>query len=301
MIKRTLYFGNPCYLKKKNEQLRIEYPDEEKEPKVIPIEDIGIVVLDHPRITITQGLLAAISENNAVIINCDAKHLPFSLLLPSAVHHAYTEKLRFQLNASVPLKKNLWQQTVVAKIRNQAAILDKHAIDSSRLQYLAEIVKSDDSENCESRAASYYWKVLFYDAETFRRHRYGEPPNNMLNYGYAILRAVVARSLVASGLLTALGIHHRNKYNPYCLADDIMEPYRPLVDELVIHLAGEYGDQEELTPAMKRELLQIPALDICIDGQSSPLMVGMQRTTASLMHCFEGESRKLVYPELKNR
>jgi len=299
MIKRTLYFGNPCYLKKKLEQLVVEYPDEEREGKTLPVEDIGVVVLDNLQITITQGLITALSENNVAIINCNSRHLPFSLMLPTAVHHAYTEKLRFQLEASVPLKKNLWQQTVIAKINNQAALVEKLGLNAARLHYLTGIVKSDDSENCEGRAASYYWKVLFYDNETFKRHRFGEPPNNLLNYGYAILRAVVARSLVASGLLTAMGIHHRNKYNPYCLADDIMEPYRPFVDELVIQIAGENDELEDLTPEIKKCLLEIPALDILIEGQSSPLMVGMQRTTASLMHCFEGESRKLVYPEFK--
>ncbi len=298
MIKRTLYFGNPCYLKKKLEQLVVEFPENDKDSRTLPVEDIGVVVLDNPRITISQGLLAALSENNTAIINCDSKHLPYSLMLPISVHHAYTEKLRYQLEASVPLRKNLWQQTVVTKIKNQAALLDKLEFDSARLHYLAGIVKSDDSDNCEGRAASYYWKVLFYENESFKRHRFGEPPNNLLNYGYAVLRAVVARSLVASGLLTALGIHHRNKYNPYCLADDIMEPYRPFVDELVIKLASKFEDLEELTPDIKRNLLEIPAMDISIDEQSSPLMVGMQRTTASLMQCFEGESRKLLYPEL---
>ena len=295
MIKRTLYFGNPCYLRKKQEQLIIEFP--EKESQTVPVEDIGVVVLDHYQITITQGLLAALSENNSVVINCDSKHMPFSLLLPAAVHHAYTDKLRYQLNASVPLKKNLWQQTVFAKIKNQAALLESLDYDAKRLHYLASIVKSDDVENCEGRAAAYYWKTMFYESDRFRRQRYGEAPNNLLNYGYAVLRAVVARSLVASGLLTAMGIHHRNKYNPYCLADDIMEPYRPFVDELVVNIAYNHDDIEELDTLLKAELLRVPAVDVRIDGQLSPLMVGMQRTTASLMHCFEGESRKLVYPD----
>ncbi|MBN1183793.1 MAG: type II CRISPR-associated endonuclease Cas1 [Bacteroidales bacterium] len=299
MIKRTIYIGKASYLKKKNEQMVLEYPDDENESKSVPIEDIGVVVLDNPQITITQGLLAALSENNAVIINCDLRHLPFSLMLPTAVHNAYTEKLRYQLGASVPLKKNLWQQTVIAKIDNQASLLEKLGLDSSRLHYLSANVKSDDVENCEGRAASYYWKVLFFDNDIFKRHRFGEPPNNLLNYGYAILRAVVARSLVASGLLTAMGIHHRNKYNPYCLADDIMEPFRPFVDERVVEIASKYEDLDELSPNIKKLLLEIPTLDITIGDQRSPLMVGLQRTTASLMQCFEGETRKLIYPILK--
>lgn len=326
MIKRTLYFGNPAYLSLKNKQLQIKLPEVEGNDalpehfkqeviKTIPIEDIGVVVLDNPRITITQGLLAALSENNAVLINCDFKHLPFSMLLPTAVHHAYTDKLRYQLESSAPLRKNLWQQTVVAKIKNQAAVLEQQGIDAKRLHYLAVNVKSGDVENCEGRAAAFYWKELLSGAmetaheesteaeefmviEPFKRHRYGDPPNNLLNYGYAILRGVVARSLVASGLLPALGIHHRNKYNPYCLADDIMEPYRPYVDELVLEIVFNEKNIEELTPAIKRKLLVIPAMDVRIGGQSSPLMVGMQRTTASLMQCFEGSARKLLYPEL---
>jgi len=342
MIKRTLYFGNPAYLSLKNEQMVIKLPEvvtnkelpqslKSDAVKTIPIEDIGVVLLDNSRITITQGLMAALSENNAVLVNCDFKHLPFSILLPTAVHHVYTEKLRFQLEASVPLKKNLWQQTVIAKIKNQGAVLKRQGKDAARFDYLSTQVKSGDVENCEGRAAAYYWKALLngegqggqedehrfgskphrclseqkvaephseYGSEPFIRHRYGEPPNNLLNYGYAILRGVVARSLVASGLLCAMGIHHRNKYNPYCLADDIMEPYRPYVDELVLEIVFNEKDIESLTPGLKRKLLAIPAMDVKIDGQKSPLMVGMQRTTASLMQCFEGSTRKIVYPEL---
>jgi len=297
MIKRTLYFGNPCYLKFRLEQLNIEFLEEEKENQSIPVEDIGIVVLDNSRITITQGLLAALSENNSVIVNCDSRHMPFALMLPTSAHHAYTEKMRFQIEASLPLKKNLWQQTVIAKIRNQAKLLEGRGGDAKRLQYLAGIVKSGDIENCEGRAASYYWNNLFTSEDPFRRQRHGEPPNNLLNYGYAILRAVVARSLVSSGLLLVMGIHHRNKYNPYCLADDIMEPYRPYVDRVVLELLDKYFEIEELEPEIKKELLVIPATDVVIDGQPSPLMVGMQRTTASLMYCFEGSSKKIVYPE----
>jgi len=296
MIKKTLYFGNPCYLRKEQGQLVIEFPDGEQGKRTVPIEDTGVVVLDHPRITITQGLLAALSENNAVLVNCDERHLPFSLLLPIATHHAVTEKLRYQLEASLPLRKNLWQQTVMAKIRNQAALLDLLGLDSKRLNQLVRQVKSDDNGNCEARAASWYWEILIKEPG-FRRHRYGDPPNNLLNYGYSILRSVCARSLVASGLLTTLGIHHRNKYNPYCLADDIMEPYRPWVDRLVIEIVNEFDSLEKLTRELKSRLLVIPALDVKIDQQKSPLMVAMQRTTASLMDCFEGLSRKLLFPD----
>lgn len=201
------------------------------------------------------------------------------------------------MEASLPLKKNMWQQTVVAKIQNQSDLIRKLGKNNKRLDYLAGIVKSDDAGNCEGRAASYYWKILFSEFDKFSRHRFGEPPNNLLNYGYAILRGVVARSLVASGLLTVLGIHHRNKYNPYCLADDVMEPYRPFVDMLVITLVRNHADVEELTTELKGDLLGIPAIDVRIEKQCSPLMVGMQRTTASIMKCYEGSSRKIIYPE----
>ena len=296
MIKHTLYFGNPCYLRKKQDQLLVEYPEQEKEARSVPIEDVGIVVLDHPRITITQALLTAVNENNAVIVNCDSRHLPFALMLPTAGNHAYTEKLKFQLLASLPLKKNLWQQTVTAKIRNQAALLEGWGADVQNMLYWARQVKSGDPENLEGRAAAFYWGSYL---EGFTRRRFGEPPNNLLNYGYAILRAVVARSLVSSGMLPAVGIHHRNKYNPYCLADDVMEPFRPWVDQLVMNICEETAEIDELTPALKRQLLAIPVLDIFIDKQKSPLMVGVQRTTASLMQCFEGTTRKILYPEFK--
>ena len=272
----------------------VEFPEEDKQSNSIPIEDIGIVILDNAQITITQALLTAVNENNAVIVNCNAKHMPFALMLPSASHHAYTEKLRFQLESSLPLRKNLWQQTVTAKINNQASLLKSWGIETKNMKYWAEHVKSGDPENMEARAAAYYWGK-YHDG--FRRRRFGEPPNNLLNYGYAILRAVVARSLVASGMLPAVGIHHRNKYNPYCLADDIMEPYRPWVDQLVMEICEENEEIEELTPELKRELLSIPVMDVYIEKQKSPLMVGMQRTSASLMQCFEGVTRKIIYPE----
>ncbi len=295
MIKRTLYFGNPCYLSKKQNQLQIELPDSDK--KTVPIEDIGIVILDDPQITITNAVLRALVENNTAVLTNDEKHLPLGLLLPLASHSAYTEKLRYQINASLPLKKNLWQQTIKKKIQNQAALLDSIGITTKKMAYWVSQVKSGDPDNYEARAAAFYWGIIF--EEEFTRGRYGNPPNNILNYGYAILRAVVARSLVASGMLPALGIFHRNKYNAFCLADDIMEPYRPYVDKRVLHIMEIDGFDGELTKEVKMELLNIPVTDIEINGSSSPLMVGVQQTTASLMRCFEGVSRTITYPDFK--
>ncbi len=299
MIKRTLYFGNPCYLRKKDLQLKIEYPEESGQAqKTIPIEDVGIVVLDNPLITISHALISELAQNNAAIISCDARHLPFGLMLPMVSHHAFTEKLQQQISCSVPLKKNLWQQTVVAKIANQAALLRQRGVCDKKLQFLLKKVKSGDPENVEGRAAAYYWNHIFGADAYFVRHRFGEMPNALLNYGYAILLSIVARSLTASGMVPALGIHHRNKYNPWCLASDIMEPFRPYVDKVAIEIAEKFQDEFELTTEIKRELLQIPALDISLEGKSSPLMVGVQRTTASLSACFAGTARKLLYPEL---
>lgn len=247
---------------------------------------------------IESGLIFGImNENNAAVVSCDTSHLPCGLMLPMFSHHAFTEKLQAQIEVSQPLMKNLWQQTVVAKIENQSALLRKEGIDTKKMVFYLGEVRSGDPGNVEGRAAAYYWDNLF-GGGIFLRYRFGEPPNNLLNYGYAVLRAIVARSLIASGLFPSLGIHHRNKYNPYCLADDIMEPFRPYVDALVLKIAKENPEMEELTPALKKQLLQIPVIDIIIDGKSSPMMVGVQRTTASLASCFEGTSRKILFPEM---
>ena len=210
-----------------------------------------------------------------------------------------SQKHQCQLDASVPLKKQLWQRTVTAKIENQAALLAMQRQENNYLITLAKTVKSDDTDNNEAKAASYYWKRIFPKFLEFRRERYGPPPNNLLNFGYAILRAIVARSLVASGLLPTFGIHHRNQYNAYCLADDVMEPYRPYVDQIVCRIIRSNGKFLEITPSMKKELLSLPAIDVHIDRQKSPLMNAAQRTTASLVKCFEGVSRNVLYPKLE--
>lgn len=296
MIKRTLYFGNPAYLKTKNEQLIIE-KQETGEVISAPIEDIGILILDHQQVTITQALLAKLLANNTALVTCDHTHHPIGLLLNLDGNTLQSQKFQLQIEASLPLKKQLWQQTVVAKIENQAALLEKERMNNQLLLSFAKEVKSGDSENHEAKAAAFYWKHLFPDFLAFRRERFGPPPNNLLNYGYAILRALVARSLVASGLLPTLGIHHRNQYNAYCLADDIMEPYRPFVDKLVCDIVRLNGKFLEMTPSMKKTLLSIPVIDVLLEGEKSPLMHAVQRTTASLAKCFEGKTRKMIYPE----
>jgi CRISPR-associated protein Cas1 len=221
-------------------------------------------------------------------------------VLPMTSNNTYTENVRKQLDASEPLKKQLWKQTIQAKIRNQAALLKSLEKPWEGVFALIEKVGSGDPSNIEGRAAATYWKYLFEDIDGFTRGRDGDAPNHLLNYGYAILRATVARSLIGSGLLPLAGIHHKNKYNAFCLADDIMEPYRPFVDQLVWGIVRDYANNlpDELNKELKGLLLQIPALDVMIEEKKSPLMVGVQRTTASLMRCFEGETRKIAYPEM---
>lgn len=308
MIKKTLCFSNPAYLSLRNGQLLIQIPDVEKSDKLteeekrmtertIPIEDIGVVVLDNKRITLTTGVMEVLLENNAAVVTCDSRSMPTGLMLPLCGNTLQSERFRDQIDASLPLRKQLWQQTVRQKIVNQEAVLRKYTEMETRcMKVWADEVRSGDADNHEARAAAYYWKNLFPQIPNFVRGREGEPPNNLLNYGYAILRAVIARALVGSGLLPTLGIHHHNRYNAYCLADDIMEPYRPYVDELVVKIIGQNYDYAELTKELKALLLSIPVLDVAIDGKRSPLMVAASQTTASLAKCFKGEVRNLSYP-----
>lgn len=297
MIKRTLYFGNPAYLSKKDNQLKVKKPDEEDESS-IPIEDIGIVIIDNPQVTLTHGVLTSLLENNSALITCDKRHMPQGMLLNLDSGHVQSEMYAEQINASEPLKKQLWQQTMKSKILNQAALLKRKKIPITNMIHWAKKVRSGDPDNYEGRAAAYYWGNLFPKMLEFKRDKDGEAPNQLLNFGYAILRAITARALAASSLLPTLGIHHSNKYNAYCLADDIMEPYRPYVDNIVYTIVRNGEDFYELSSSIKKQLLEIATVDVVIDNNKSPLMVGMQRTTASLAKCFSGELRKINYPEL---
>ena len=311
MIKRTLYFGNPTYLSTKLAQLEIRLPQVENNEtlsdhfkesvvKHVPIEDIGVVVLDHKQITITQGAMSALLDNNVAVITCDEHRMPSGLMLPLDGNTTQSERFRDQIEASLPLKKQLWQQTIQAKILNQSAVLYRQrGMECGNMEAWAKQVKSGDADNLEGRAAAFYWQNLFGHIKGFRRDREGIPPNNLLNYGYAILRAVVARSLVGSGSLPTLGIHHHNRYNAYCLADDIMEPYRPYVDKLVAEIVDSVADITNLTKEIKGQLLSIPVLDVVINGRRSPLMIGVGMTTASLYKCYSGEIRKIAYPSME--
>lgn len=297
MIKRTLYFGNPAYLSVRNHQLCVKLQDHDT-PVTVPVEDIGVVVADHQQVTLTHAAVTSLQENNAVIVWCGANHMPLSMSLPLYAHDTFTEVVRHQAEASEPLKKQLWKQTIAAKIHNQACVLKIMGKKEPKLEKMIPRVQSGDPDNYEGQAAAIYWSHLLKDYEV-TRGRFDGGPNALFNYGYAILRAVMARNLVGSGCLPVLGIHHKNKYNPYVLADDIMEPYRPVVDQYVwAYLQTRSSDSEELTREDKSHLLHIPVIDITIQGKSSPLMVGAQRTTASLARCYLGKARKILYPEI---
>ncbi|MFC1583650.1 type II CRISPR-associated endonuclease Cas1 [Candidatus Neomarinimicrobiota bacterium] len=293
MIKRTLYFGNPALLSTNLEQLVVKRDDQ---PNVTaPIEDIGVVVLDHPSITFSQALLSKLLDSNVAVISTDARHLPNGLFLPLAANFVQTERFAAQITASAPLKKQLWRQTIKAKIVNQARLLKKLGRPAPRLTNMVREVRSGDAGNHESQASRIYWKLVFSSSD-FLRRRSGLPPNNLLNYGYAVLRAVIARALVAAGLLPTLGIHHHNRYNAYALADDLMEPYRPFVDEQVAGLVAADMNLEVLTADIKRVLLEIPAGEVVMVGERWRLMDAASVSAASLLLCFTQEARKLDFP-----
>jgi CRISP-associated protein Cas1 len=299
MIKQSLYFGNPYQLSTRLEQLIIkskELPDE----VIRPIEDIGFVILDHAMITLTHGLVQKFAFHNVAVIWCDDKHLPTSLLLPLDGNHLQSERFRAQVAATEPLKKQLWKQTIEAKISNQADLMAKMQLDDAPLRRYAAHVLSGDTNNREGLASRHYWEHLFnYWVKDFTRDRYGNPPNNLLNYGYAILRAAVARALVGAGLLPTLGIQHHNRYNAYCLADDIMEPFRPFVDQYVVQIIANLGvPDQDLSKDHKAAILKVLTADTFMEGKGSPLMIAIQKSANSLVHCFEGDARKLLFPKL---
>lgn len=298
MIKQTLCFTNPAYLSLRNGQMVIDTRSD-KGVVTRPIEDIGLVVVESHAVTLSAALLSALLDNNAAVMVCDKKHLPNGLLLPNSGNTLLTERTRYQLNASQPLRKQLWQQTVSAKILNQGRLLRKvNPKESECMTQWAKNVRSGDPENLEARAAVFYWKNLFTDHPDFLRSDDNDSINALLNYGYAILRGVVARAVVGAGLIAHVGLFHSNKYNAYCLADDLMEPYRPYVDKRVIDIINSYDDIDTLTPEIKRHLLSIPVIDVEIGGMKRPLMIAATITASSLTKCFSGEQRRLSYPEM---
>lgn len=296
MLKRTIYIGTASVLKLKDNQLLLFEPNKSNVEKgKVAIEDMALLVLDHYQITLNTQLLLKLQSNNVAIVNCDAQHLPFSLTLPFYSHTEFSKRVNVQIQISEPLKKQLWRQTVIQKIKNQAEVLKRLGLAYSQFSYYIENVKSGDSTNMEGIAAQNYWKHLFPD---FKREREGDTPNDLLNFAYSILRSLVARALVSSGLQPVFGLFHKNKYNPYCLADDIMEPYRPYVDLLVYNLIKDNNLANVVDKQTKAYLLGICTQDVLIDKNTRPLMVALTTTTSSLYKCYLGEERRIKFPEL---
>jgi CRISPR-associated protein Cas1 len=297
MIKRTILIENKSSITTKNQQLIIKTEIRES---TIPIEDIGFLVLDHAEIYLSIPAMNLVVEQNTAIIICSNNHLPNGMLLNLNSHHIQQEIFKNQIEASIPLKKKLWQQTIVEKIKNQGELLNRITGAKNTFEFLASKVLSGDTSNMEGVAAQQYWKnfpLPQLESDGIKRERFGAYPNNFLNYGYAILRAATARALSGSGLLNTLGIHHKSKYNAFALADDIMEPFRPLVDQKVYEIMKQHTEQE-LTAAIKAELLQLLTQTVYFNGEKSPLMVGLQKTASSLQQCFTGERKKIKYPAL---
>ncbi|WP_269223510.1 type II CRISPR-associated endonuclease Cas1 [Flavobacterium sp. IMCC34518] len=297
MLKKSILIENKTSITAKNLQLVIK---SEIRESTIPIEDIGILVLDHQEIYLSLPAMNLLVENNTAIIICSKNHLPNGMFLNLNSHHIQQEIFRNQIEASAPLKKQLWQHTIVEKITNQGILLETISGNKNSFEFLASKVLSGDTTNMEGVAAQQYWKTFFdtYDIN-FKRERFGDYPNNFLNYGYAILRAATARALSGSGLLNTLGIHHKSKYNAFALADDIMEPFRPLVDEKVFEIMQAY-DEQELNTKIKSELLQVLTRTVYFKEEKSPLMVALQKTASSLQQCYTGERKKIKYPKLWN-
>ncbi len=294
MIKRTIYIGSSSYLKSKNRQLIIENRDT-GESSSIPFDDIGVLELDNPQILLNNSTLKFLSQENIITIICDEFHNPTSMLLPIVGNTLQSKRFRSQYNSKEPLKKNLWQTIIKSKIHNQSEILNTQDVPTEILKSKIKKVMSGDSTNMEAQAAQYYWKNIF-NIDKFTRERYGDYPNNMLNYTYAILRSITCRALVGAGLHPSIGLFHKNQYNPFCLADDLMEPFRPFADRLVLENYKKYKPENNLTKDQKRILLEISYLDVKIENKTRPLMIAVGRMAESLAKSFEEKKNLLITP-----
>lgn len=296
MIKRIIEISQAkSYLSIRYKQLLIRR-DEEIIGQ-IPCEDIGMLIVDNNGVTYTHSVFLELLAAGAAVVFCGDDHHPAGMLLPTAANSVQTQRMREQLEAKEPLKKQLWKQLVVAKIRHQAAVLGEGNNGYAGLLELARQVKSGDPNNIEAQASKLYWKYYLDEVE-FRRHRFGNAPNNLLNYGYSIMRAAIARAIVAGGLNASIGLHHCNKYNAFCLADDLLEPFRGFVDKKVLKLWSESSENEdeELSQSKKAEILEILYDEVTIGDYAGPLMVGLHRVVSSLVRCFQGEQKELCLP-----
>ena len=294
MVKRTLFFSHAVCLSVRHKQLVI-FSKETQEETLVPIEDIGFVIVENALVSLTIPLINELTDNNCALIFCNEKHLPFSMTMPLDCNEIQSQLFSAQINAKLPVKKNCWKQIVEYKIKNQGLVLKKYDLNFARLVDFSKCVKSGDSTNMESQAAKFYWDNLF--GKNWCRDRFGDFPNNYLNYGYAILRAAMARALVGSGLLPTLGIHHHNKYNAYCLADDLMEPYRPFIDDEVVEYISANPDDKEVGLEFKKRILKVLARDVKMENLTRPMMVALSMTSSSLADALSNESEKLKLPD----
>lgn len=265
-------------------------------PIRIPLVDVGVLVLSHSDVVLTLPVLSALAGAGASVVICDGKHMPVAQLLPLAAHFAQGERFRMQAAAPAPRTKRAWQAIVQAKVRAQAALLQRLGIQHHGLDLLARQVKSGDTGNVEAQAARRYWPLLFGDP-SFRRHREAGDQNRYLNYGYAVLRAMTARAICASGLHPGLGLHHHNRYDPFALASDLMEPFRAIVDETVVRLVDRYGGAAELTQELRAELLVVCHTRVQLDGEARRLPDALTRAAQSLVGVLEGTGKHLAFPQ----
>ncbi len=304
MLKHTLHIGSASHLCLRNHQLLVRNKETEEEAS-IPIEDIASIILSDRHTTITTAVLAECITQGVSIVTCDAKYMPIGLHLCLDGHTQHQAIMTAQLHSSEPLKKQIWKNTIKYKVLNQARLIQNIGLESKQLETLSQQVRSGDSSGIEAQAARIYWTLYFGSINAHHaipdptyRKRDGFPPNNWLNYGYTILRSMVARALTASGLLPVLGIHHHNKYNAFCLADDIMEPYRPMVDTLVYELSMKHELVTDIPISIKTELLKLPTRDCSIENKTYTLYSAIERTTASLAQSFIEKKSKIIYPNI---
>jgi CRISPR-associated protein Cas1 len=293
MIKRCLEIsGGPTFLAMENRQLVLSRGAERI--GCIPIEDLGVLIVDHPACTYTHGVLTAMAENNVAVVLGGPTHHPAAMLLPVEGNSLQGEAANAQAAASAALKGRLWREIVRAKIAAQGEVVARRGREAGAFRELARRVRAGDPENLEAQAARRYWSAAF--AAGFRRDRRGDPPNNLLNYGYMVLRAAVARAIAGAGLWPSLGIHHRNRYNAFALADDLMEPLRPAVDLVVLKLWDH--SQTELSRQVRSSLIETLAAPVNWRGQRSPLMVALARYAASVREVFAHQLARPQIPRL---
>ncbi len=279
-VNRIVEVSNPAYLKTANKQLVIE-----KDHEVvgsIPFEDLHAVILTNPQITVSIGVLQRCVSFNVPVIVCNEKHLPTGYLFSPFANSLHSKLVRCQAKAKTPLKKNIWKEIVISKIRHQGLLLDSFGLRGTHLLSLTGKVRSGDPDNVEAQAASYYWKELF--GPIFRRDPELDGINTLLNYGYSIIRASCARALAGSGLNPTFGVFHRNQYNPFCLADDLMETFRPLVDQEVYSMSK--SEPPKISPTVKSKLLQVVNSEVIFDNQRYYFTNAIQRCSKSLAEAF---------------